>query len=677
MTDPLRLTPAEREDTYHAVRALDLRAFLESQGYLLRRDGFFAENPLRSEKTSSIHVRTDAPSRWHDFGSGDGGDLIDFLEVAESLDKESATIRAAELLGTRNGSSARARPRPSTPPGDASLKPDTAKREPVQTFDDVVDQAHEALFLGESPDAARAWAYLEQRGISPATAKAARLGVVDDSVSLPESMTRGAFSSRIVFPYLDRAGRPVFLNARSAHDVDDDYRFRKPRDARQTVPYNAPALARANGYAVIVEGELDALSLLEALGPDAPVIGTGGGGWRDAYLDALPDQLEHVFLLFDADAAGEGFTEAARTALEARGITAKALTLPNGSKDANDALRDVGADALRQHVDRQIAAVINASTSDATYLTTTFLEELDRRHARPHAAYTTTLDQVDRLLDGGYHEGLHVVGGITGGGKTSYALRVSLENALQGRHVIYASYEQSKLELWARLASAVTTLPYSALKRGTYHERDGSTAPAGTLLQQHDAWSTLLKASERLVILEAGDALSRRDSEHTVEALQRLALRLKADTGVPPLIVVDYLQRVPAKDLTGRDIRERVAYVAGLLQVGLAREVGSPVLALSSLNRASYQQGGKLSPEQRLSSLKESGELEYSAYTVALLYGLQEGQEPEGFTPGALDKWKPMVLDLVKNREGAIGDTPVRWTPIGDQWTDVPAKTRW
>ena len=675
MADPERLTREERDATYHAVQTLDLRAILESQGYSLRRDGFFVENPLRSEKTSSIHVRTDAPSRWHDFGSGDGGDLIDFLEAAENLDKESATIRAAELLGTRNGSSARARPRPSTPPGDASLKPNTAKAEPVETFDDVVDQAHEALFLGDSPDAARAWEYLKQRGISPATAKAARLGVVDDSVSLPESMTRGVFSGRILFPYLDRAGQAVFLNARSAADVDDDYRFRKPRDARQIVPYNAPSLARAAGYVIVVEGELDALSLLEALGPDAPVIGTGGGGWRDAFLANLPGDLEHAFLLFDADDAGERFAEAATPALEARGITAKALVLPDACKDANDALRAAGADGLRHHVERQIDAA--RSISDASYLLTTYLEELDRRHARPHAAYTTTLDQVDRLLDGGYHEGLHVVGGITGGGKTSYALRVSLENALAGRHVIYASYEQSKLELWSRLASAVTTLPYSALKRGTYHERDGSTAPAGTLIQQHEAWSTLLKASERLVILEAGDALSRRDSEHTVEALQRLARRLKADTGVPPLIVVDYLQRVPAKDLTGRDIRERVAYVAGLLQVGLAREVGSPVLALSSLNRASYQQGGKLSPEQRLSSLKESGELEYSAYTVTLLYGVPEGQEDEGFTPGALDKWKPMVLGLVKNREGAIGDTPVRWTPVGDQWTDVPAKTRW
>lgn len=660
-----------------AKDSCDLRAVLEARGYAFQRgrDGFFVENPTRQERTSSIRVSPEKPALWYDFGSQVGGDLLDFLQAAEGLDWDRAVEEAERMLGV--SASGNGAPRP----GDASLKAHTAKstpvREPAQDFSAVVDQAHEALFLGESPDAARAWEYLKQRGISPATAKAARLGVVDDSVSLPETMTRGAFSGRILFPYLDRAGRALFLNARSAADVDDDYRFRKPRDARQTIPYNALNLNREARHVIVVEGELDTLSLLESLGPAAPVIGTGGGGWRDAYLASLPDDLEHAFLLFDADAAGERFAEAATTALEARGITAKALTLPNGCKDANDALREAGADALRHHVERQIAAVVTASTSDATYLTTTFLEELDRRHARPHAAYTTTLDQVDRLLDGGYHEGLHVVGGITGGGKTSYALRVSLENALAGRHVIYASYEQSKLELWARLASAVTTLPYSALKRGTYHERDGSTAPAGTLLQRHDAWNTLLKASERLVILEAGDALSRRDSEHTVEALQRLALRLKADTGVPPLIVVDYLQRVPAKDLTGRDIRERVAYVAGLLQVGLAREVGSPVLALSSLNRASYQQGGKLSPEQRLSSLKESGELEYSAYTVALLYGVPEGQEAEGFTPGALDKWKAMVLDLVKNREGAIGDTPVRWTPIGDQWTDVPAKTRW
>lgn len=305
---------------------------------------------------------------------------------------------------------------------------------------------------------------------------------------------------------------------------------------------------------------------------------------------------------------------------------------------------------------------------DLERLRTTFLEELDRRHERPWSAYATGLQPLDNILDGGFHEGLHVLAGITGGGKTSLALRIALRNASEGRSVIYASFEQSKHELWSRLAAASSAIPYSALKRGTYREASGERIPAAYLLAQHTSWQKLLAASEHLHVLEAGDAFSKHESASSVEEMQALAKRLKRDTGVPPLVIVDYLQRMPAEK-GGREVRERVDYATGLLQVAIAREVGSPVLALSSLNRASYSYNGKTTPEQRLASLKESGGIEYSAYTVTLLHAYRPGDEPAGHVPGPSDRWRPVELAVVKNREGRTGDVLARWTPVGDQWS--------
>ena len=667
------------EALYDAVRSCDLRRVLEQRGYAFQRgkDGFFQDNPTRTEQTSSIRVRTDNPHKWHDFGSGEGGDLVDFLRAAESLDKDAAEREAASILGvtsrTRGGTHQKRNTakngEPATKQPARNLEQPPGNLQPLPDLEPVVEAAYATLQRGETIFAKRARLYLQKRGLDPDgdAVKRARVGVIDETVRLPaDAMKQRTFFGRLVFPYVDRRGGVPFLNARAAGDVEDGEKFRKPAGLEQVVPFNLTSLNGAE-HVILVEGELDALAVMEALGPDTPVVATGGGALKRDHVPLL-QEIPLAFVLFDRDERGEAFQKATRESLEAVGVKVALLDLPAGAKDASEALTANGKDDLRQALEQQIDAA--RRPGDYGYLVTTFLQELDRRHERPWPAYPTGLAELDDLLDGGYHEGLHVLGGLTGGGKTSFALRVALRNASEGRSVVYATFEQSKHELWSRLAAAATRLPYSALKRGTYLERGGDRVPAAYLLEHKPQWPDLLKASENLLVLEAGDALSRKESAYSVHALQELAARLKDQTGVPPLVVIDYLQRVPAKDLAGRDIRERVGHVAGLLQVGLAREVGCPVLALSSMNRASYATAGaKATQEQRLASLKESGEVEYSAYTVAMLYAFRDGEEPAGMVPGPGDDWKPVGLSLAKNREGRSGDVMLRWEPIGDKWS--------
>jgi len=668
------------DNLFDKVRDCDLRTILEGEGFTFRADGTFQENPLREERTVSIRINGKNRSKWHDFGTDEDGDLIDFLQKWKYPNLEEARHEAARLLGVEyhgssrldqisfsNGKTASSSTRESSAPKTAAEPAEELK--PPTYFDQVVDAAHEALLFGTSPEAKRARAYLEERGLGLDTegfsaARTARLGVIDQTVDLPKSMKRYIFQGRLLLPYFDRSGRAVFLNARAAGNVAKEDAFRKVAGTTQTTPFGLPSTPERD-HVILVEGELDALSILQALGPDTPVLASGGGGFQEEHLKALAKRYQLVFLCFDNDDQGPGFAKAARKTLEAAGGTVETLALPGDVKDANDALRASRSD-LAEALRRQIEKALDQS--DAEYLETTFLEEIERRHNRPFAAYPTGLANVDALLDGGYHEGLHILGGITGGGKTSFALRLALSNALEGRHVLYATYEQSKHEMWSRLAAGMTALPYGALKRGTY-DYYGEPHNAAEVLQEDKGWERLKEAAKYIRVLEAGDALSRRAGEASLEALQKRAEALKRETGVPPLVIVDYLQRVPVPELQGREIRERVAHVAGMLQVAIAREVGSPVLALSSLNRDSYnRQGGKASLEARLGFLKEAGELEYTAYTVAYLSRVPEGEEPYDLVRGPLDKWRPVLFDLVKNREGETAETFLRWTARGDRW---------
>jgi len=56
-------------------------------------------NPLREEATSSLHIYTDT-QKYHDFGSGEHGDILDFIEKVENLDRKRAiSFLQAKYLG--------------------------------------------------------------------------------------------------------------------------------------------------------------------------------------------------------------------------------------------------------------------------------------------------------------------------------------------------------------------------------------------------------------------------------------------------------------------------------------------------------------------------------------------------------------------------------------------------
>jgi replicative DNA helicase len=132
----------------------------------------------------------------------------------------------------------------------------------------------------------------------------------------------------------------------------------------------------------------------------------------------------------------------------------------------------------------------------------------------------------------------------------------------------------------------------------------------------------------------------------TLLELRSKARRLKAEHDVR-LFVVDYLQLIRGVSRT-ESRQEEISYISRSLKA-LARELQTPVIALSQLSRAPEQRGGDRRP--LLSDLRDSGAIEQDADLVIFIYraemypNLERDESEEGLAE----------IMLAKHRNGPTG----------------------
>jgi replicative DNA helicase len=257
--------------------------------------------------------------------------------------------------------------------------------------------------------------------------------------------------------------------------------------------------------------------------------------------------------------------------------------------------------------------------------------ELERkRTGKPVMGLPTGIRKLDEIL-GGLNEGLYILGGPPGVGKTSLALQMSAVVAPEAP-VVYVTFENSAENLTLKAVCGRAGLNPQDVRRGT--------ADLEKLRTTALDWGR--DVAPRLAFIEGTSGLSvGRLYERALEATNRH----KADRS---LIVVDYLQLWAKAALSYRTLdttRGRVETLGTELRE-LATRLKAPVLALSSQNRArgSYGDGtGKTS----LDSLKESGDLEYLCDAALFLVGTDK----RSATPPA----RAVELSIRKNRHGDLG----------------------
>jgi len=180
---------------------------------------------------------------------------------------------------------------------------------------------------------------------------------------------------------------------------------------------------------------------------------------------------------------------------------------------------------------------------------------------------------------------------------TSLALNIAVNAAKRyAQRVAFFSLEMSSEQLVQRLLAAETGINQQRLRLGEIHDHE---------------WSLLMEAagelSETLLFIDDTPAMSALE-------LRTKARRLQAEHGLD-LVVVDYLQLMRGEGRNENRVQE-ISYISRSLK-SLARELETPLLALSQLSRAVET---RTDHKPVLSDLRESGALEQDADVVMFIY---------------------------------------------------------
>ncbi len=221
-------------------------------------------------------------------------------------------------------------------------------------------------------------------------------------------------------------------------------------------------------------------------------------------------------------------------------------------------------------------------------------------------------DRMDRVLGGLHRSDLVILAARPGLGKTSLALSVAYNAAVNQRaKVAVFSLEMTKDQLVERLISAKAGIDVQRLRLGHINNKLLTNAENERMLE---ATSILSEAS---IYLDDTPMVS------TFE-MRSKARRLHYDVGLD-LVIVDYLQLIygaggdgdSGPNNSGRENRVQVmSEISRSLKV-LARELKVPVLALSQLSRAVEARQPHI---PQLSDLRESGSIEQDADVVMFIY---------------------------------------------------------
>lgn len=256
---------------------------------------------------------------------------------------------------------------------------------------------------------------------------------------------------------------------------------------------------------------------------------------------------------------------------------------------------------------------------------------------KPTLGLPTGIPKLDTKL-GGLQEGLTILAGAPGVGKTTLALQLAGVVAPTAP-VIYVSFENSPRNLATKAICARGGVNPLDVQRGS--------ADLGKLREGARLWQPL---AERIAIIEGTQAL-------TVAQVRAMALRaMNRHKSTQCLIVVDYLQlwaKASQELRSMATVRERVETMATMLRE-LSTRLKSPVVALASQNRAQGDYDGKKGSDN-MASLKESGDLEYSADVILFLTPAKDRS--------AVSPARAVDISIAKNRNGDTGRVELVFRP--------------
>ena len=278
-----------------------------------RGRNYFGLSPFRSETKPSFSV---APEKnmWYDFGSGQGGNAVQFLIEYEKISFSEAIRSLAEKH---------------------SIEIIEVGNEQQSNLYDQLYEIHSLAYLFfsnnlKSSAGKKAIKYLNDRFFDKAIIEKFNIGFASDSWDLlykelnqkfdDEVIEKSGlfsngkkgfldrFRNRIMFPFYSPSGKVIGFSGRSLSDKEDVKYLNSPETLlfqKSKVFYGSyqtmPEIRKQN-YVLLVEGQTDFLRLYEKGFKN--VLATSGTAFSSKHANALGKYTNRVILTYDSDNAG-------------------------------------------------------------------------------------------------------------------------------------------------------------------------------------------------------------------------------------------------------------------------------------------------------------------------------------------------------------------------------------
>ena len=278
-----------------------------------RGRNYFGLSPFRSETKPSFSV---APEKnmWYDFGSGQGGNAVQFLIEYEKISFSEAIRSLAEKH---------------------SIEIIEVGNEQQSNLYDQLYEIHNLAYLFfsnnlKSSAGKHAIKYLEDRFFDKAIVEKFNIGFASDSwdmlykelnqkfdnevIEKSGLFSNGKkgfldrFRNRIMFPFYSPSGKVIGFSGRSLSDNEDVKYLNSPETLlfqKSKVFYGSyqtmPEIRKQN-YVLLVEGQTDFLRLYEK--GFTNVLATSGTAFSSKHASALNKYTNRVILAYDSDNAG-------------------------------------------------------------------------------------------------------------------------------------------------------------------------------------------------------------------------------------------------------------------------------------------------------------------------------------------------------------------------------------
>lgn len=588
---------------------------------------------------------------WKCFSCNAGGDIFDLYGAINGTTDHNEQLRGlSELYGVQVASYRSTAQEDFSPENQNPAKNERYTHNSIHTsvytqaetedYTDFFLQAHKAV---EQTD------YWKKRGLSKETVDRFKLGYVAEwrHPKAPKAPT----SPRLIIP--------TSTGSYLARDTRDEIPAEQKPYSKSKVGsiqlFNKRALQTATKPIFIVEGELDALSIIE-VGGEAVALGTTTKSKALVELLKAQAPAQALIIALDNDEAGQRASRELTEGLQGLNIPCYSFNPCGEYKDANEALqRDREALTIAvaeaehlQDEEEQAKRDAYLKNSTANYLQS-FINGIADSVDTPYIP--TGFKKLDSVLDGGLYEGLYIVGAISSLGKTTIITQIADQIARAGTDVLIFSLEMARAEIMAKSISRHTL--QSVLATGG-DIRNAKTARGITTGKRYIDYSqterdlinnAIMEYSQYAQNIYISEGVGDIGAEQIRETVQKHILY----TGKTPVVIIDYLQILAPYSERATDKQNTDKAVMELKRI--SRDYKTPVIGISSFNRANYKEA------VTMEAFKESGAIEYSS---DILIGLQlKGAGKKDFDANEAKRKDPREIELVilKNRNGRTGDS--------------------